>query len=67
MGKPGLLLGSDMIALLPSRILPDFEGLVSFLPPVPVPGFLLHLAWHRWRAKDAALQHVAGILGGLLR
>ncbi|WP_248313255.1 hypothetical protein [Bosea sp. F3-2] len=56
---PGLLLGSDMIALLPSRILPDFEGLVSFLPPVPVPGFLLHLAWHRWRAKDAALQHVA--------
>jgi DNA-binding transcriptional LysR family regulator len=54
-----------MIALLPSRILPDFEGLVSF--PSLVPGFPLHLAWHRRRAKDAALQHVAGILGALLR
>ena len=65
---PGLLLGSDMIALLPSRILPGFEGLVSFPPPVPVPGFPLHLAWHRRRAKDVALpRHVAGILGGVLR
>jgi DNA-binding transcriptional LysR family regulator len=64
---PGLLLGSDMIALLPSRVLPDFDGLVAFPPPVPVSGFPLHLAWHRRRAKDAALQHVAGILGGLLR
>ncbi|WP_199089813.1 LysR family transcriptional regulator [Bosea sp. ASV33] len=64
---PGLLLGSDMIALLPSRILPDFTGLVSFPPPIPVAGFQLHLAWHRRRAKDAALRHVAGILSGLLR
>jgi len=64
---PGLLLDSDMIALLPSRILPDFTGLVSFPPPIPVSGFPLHLVWHRRRAKDAALQHVAGILGRLLR
>lgn len=64
---PGLVLGSDMIALLPSRVLPDFEGLVSFPPPVPVSGFPLHLAWHRRRAKDAALQHVAGVLSRVLR
>lgn len=63
---PGLLQGSDMIALLPSRILVDFEGLVSFPPPVPVAGFPLHMAWHRRRAKDAALQHVAAILSRLL-
>ncbi|CAH1666341.1 DNA-binding transcriptional regulator, LysR family [Hyphomicrobiales bacterium] len=63
---PSLLLGSDMIALVPSRILPDFEGLASFPPPLPVAGFQLHLAWHRRRAKDAALQHVARILASLL-
>lgn len=64
---PRLLLGSDMIALLPSRILPDVEGLISFQPPVPVEGFPMHLAWHQRRTKDAALRHVANILGELLR
>ena len=64
---PRLLLGSDMIALLPSRILPDVEGLISFQPPVPVEGFPMHLAWHQRRTKDVALRHVANILGELLR
>ena len=62
-----LLQGSDMIALLPSRVLSSFAGLVSLPPPLPVPGFTLHLAWHRRRMKDVALQHVASILTGLLR
>lgn len=64
---PELLRGSDMIALFPSRVLAEFEGLASFPPPLPVPGFALHLAWHRRRAKDAALQCVAAILVRLLR
>jgi DNA-binding transcriptional LysR family regulator len=64
---PALLHGSDMIALLPSRVLSDFDGLASFPPPIDVAGFSLHLAWHRRRAKDIALQHVAAILVRLLR
>ncbi len=64
---PELLRGSDMIALLPSRILAEFDGLASLPPPLSVPGFALHLAWHRRRAKDAALQCVAAILVRLLR
>lgn len=64
---PALLRGSDMIALLPSRVLAEFAGLASFPPPLPTPGFTLHLAWHRRRAKDHALQYVAGILVRLLR
>jgi DNA-binding transcriptional LysR family regulator len=64
---PALLHGSDMIALLPSRVLPDFDGLASFPPPIDVAGFSLHLAWHRRRSKDIALQHVAAILVRLLR
>lgn len=64
---PDLLRGSDMIALLPSRILAEFDGLVSLPPPIPTPDFTLHLAWHRRRAKDAALQYVAAILARSLR
>ena len=64
---PSLLKGSDMIAMLPSRCVPEDGNLVTFAPPIPAPGFPLHLAWHRRRAKDAAVQHVAGILGRLLR
>ena len=64
---PTLLEGSDMIAMVPSRVIRNFAGLVSFPPPIPVSGFPMHLAWHRRRAKDVALQHVAMILGKLLR
>lgn len=64
---PALLQGSEMIAMLPSRVMSDFGGLVSFPPPISVSGFPLHLAWHARRAKDTALQHVAAILGRLLR
>ena len=63
---PDLLLESDMIAMLPSRILSAAPGLIALPVPVPVPGFDLHLAWHRRRTKDAALQHVADLLTGLL-
>lgn len=62
-----VLRGSNMIAMLPSRIAADFSGLISFPPPIEVSGFTLHLAWHRRRAKDTALRHVATILTGLLR
>jgi DNA-binding transcriptional LysR family regulator len=64
---PRLLLGSNMIALLPSRILADVDGLASFEPPIPVEGFPMHLAWHRRRENDVGLRHVADILGELLR
>jgi DNA-binding transcriptional LysR family regulator len=64
---PPLLRGSDMIAMMPSRVMSDLEGFATFAPPIPVSGFALHLAWHTRRAKDAALQHVAAILGRLLR
>ena len=64
---PTLLESSDMMAMLPSRVMRNFGGLISFPPPIPVSGFPMHLAWHRRRAKDAGLQHVAAILGELLR
>jgi DNA-binding transcriptional LysR family regulator len=64
---PALLETSDMTAMVPSRLMRNFGGLVSFPPPIPVSGFPMHLAWHRRRTRDAALQHVAAILGELVR
>ena len=64
---PMLLEGSDMMAMLPSRVMCNFRGLVSFPLPIPVSGSPLNLAWHRRRARDPGLQHVAAILGDLLR
>lgn len=63
---PDLLRRSDMIAMLPSRILPHAPDLTGLPVPIAVPGFELHLAWHRRRTRDKGLQHVAGLLADLL-
>ncbi|RFZ89282.1 LysR family transcriptional regulator [Shinella sp. WSJ-2] len=58
---PSLLEDSNLIAMMPSHCLPP-EVATRFhvaLPPIPVTGFPLHLAWHRRRDKDRAVRHVA--------
>lgn len=66
---PPLLLGSDLIAALPSTCVPRDEAvpLAVFPPPLPVDGFRLDLAWHRRRDEDVAVRHVAGELAAALR
>lgn len=56
---PDLLRQSDLIAMLPSRVA-GTAGLVTL--PQPIPGFSLHLAWHRRRVGGRALRHVADLL-----
>ncbi|NKE47845.1 LysR family transcriptional regulator [Roseomonas frigidaquae] len=65
---PPLVAASDLIALLPSRTLPeDPEGrFLHFAPPIPVPGFPLHLAWHARRDRDLAVRHVAALVQAVL-
>jgi DNA-binding transcriptional LysR family regulator len=65
---PSLLAGSDMIALSPSRCLPlsARDSLVALPPPIAVEGFPLHIAWHKRRARDPAVQHVAGLVEELV-
>ncbi|MDW3685186.1 LysR substrate-binding domain-containing protein [Cupriavidus sp. CV2] len=65
---PPLLADSDLIAMLPSRCLPEdpAQALATFAPPVAVEGFSLHLAWHVRRDDDVAVRHVAGLIEGLL-
>jgi DNA-binding transcriptional LysR family regulator len=62
-----LLRGSDMIAMLPSRISLAASDLIVLPPPIPLSGFALHLAWHRRRENDGPLRHVAGLLAELLK
>lgn len=57
-----LLRDSDLMAMLPTRCIPDDPGLISFEPPVPTEGFPLHLAWHRRSDDDVAVSHVAGLI-----
>ncbi|WP_295810822.1 LysR family transcriptional regulator [uncultured Nitratireductor sp.] len=64
---PSLLQDSDMIAMLPSRVVSAEGQLVSLAPPIPISGFTLHLAWHHRRAADTALRHVAAMVASLLR
>ncbi|MBD3847924.1 LysR family transcriptional regulator [Bosea sp. SSUT16] len=62
-----LVAGSDMIGLLPSRCLQDGDdAFVTFPPPLAVEGFPLHSAWHKRRAGDPAVQHVARLIEDLI-
>ncbi|MGV0908478.1 LysR family transcriptional regulator [Martelella sp. FOR1707] len=63
---PELLRGSDMIAMLPSRVAALADDLTILPTPIAVPGFTLHLAWHRRRARDTGLQHVVDLVKELL-
>lgn len=65
---PPLLVSSDLIALLPSRCLPESfrADLIALEPPIPVEGFPLHLAWHRRRNGDPGVRHVAALVEALI-
>ena len=58
---PPLLLGSDLLAMLPATCVPRGSPapLATFPPPMAVDGFQLDLAWHARRDKDAVVRHVA--------
>ena len=66
---PALLVGSDLIAMLPSRCIPQGSAtpLATRLPPLPMDGFRLDLAWHDRRAEDPVVQHVADAMIEALR
>lgn len=51
---PEILRASDMVAILPSRLVAGVEGLVVFDPPIDVPGFTKVAAWHERTHRDAA-------------
>ena len=65
---PAVLLESDLIALMPARTVPaaDRSGLAVLEPPIPVPGFPLHMAWHRRQDGDPVVGLVAAVMTDIL-
>ena len=62
---PEVLLSSDLIAMLPTRCIPDDPRFVVHDPPIAVEGFPVHLGWHRRNDSDPAVQHVAQLIADL--
>lgn len=64
---PPLLSGSDFLALLPSGCVAREAraGLSTFMPPLPVDGFRLDLAWHARGDGDPVITHVANEIRAL--
>jgi len=59
---------TDLIAMLPSRCIKDDAGAFAvFDPPLPVPGFPLHLARHKRSDSDPVLEHVSELITKLVR
>jgi DNA-binding transcriptional LysR family regulator len=51
---PDILRASDMVAILPSRLVAGMAGLVVSEPPLDVPGFTNTAVWHARTHNDAA-------------
>ncbi len=57
-----IILSTDMISVLPSRLLSGVEGIVSLYAPIDIPGFQQVVAWHERSHQDPAHQWIRNIL-----
>ncbi len=51
---PEVLRASDMVAVVPARLVAGVEGLTLRAPPLDIPGFTKTVAWHERTHKDVA-------------
>ncbi|MGO1766152.1 transcriptional regulator [Advenella sp. S44] len=59
---PDLLRASDMVSLLPSRLVTDLAGLAVFEPPIAIAGFTKMAAWHERTHRDPAQRWLRQLL-----
>lgn len=62
---PELLLGTDRIATLPTRLanrLAKYYPVVKLPCPIPIPGFVEQIHWHRYQERDPALMWLRGLI-----
>jgi len=59
---PDILRASDMLAILPSRLVAGMNGLTVFAPPIDVPGFTKVAAWHERTHRDPAQRWLRELL-----
>ncbi|WP_035514357.1 LysR family transcriptional regulator [Paraburkholderia nodosa] len=59
---PDILLTSDLIAVVPSRLVKDAQGLAVVEPPLAIPGFTKTLAWHERTHRSPGHQWARALL-----
>ncbi|RMQ43690.1 hypothetical protein ALQ04_02993 [Pseudomonas cichorii] len=59
---PEILRGSELIAVVPRRLIKQSEGLALVSPPLEITGFSKILAWHERTQSDTALTWVRALL-----
>lgn len=59
---PEILQGSDLIAVVPQRLVTSTDGLIVMAPPLPIPGFRKTLAWHERTHRDVGHQWARSLL-----
>jgi DNA-binding transcriptional LysR family regulator len=59
---PDILRASDMVAILPSRLVSAISGLVVVAPPVDIPGFTKIAVWHERSHFDVAQRWLRDLL-----
>lgn len=59
---PQILRQSDLLAVVPSRLAKQAEGLLSVEPPLAIPGFTKTLAWHERSHRDGAQRWLRELL-----
>ena len=58
----GLLRTTDLLAVLPRRLVEDASGLVALEPPVDIPGFTKLAVWHERTHRDPGHRWVRALL-----
>lgn len=59
---PEILRASDLLAVVPRRLIRDGEGLTLLAPPLEIPGFTKVAAWHERTDRDPAHRWVRELL-----
>ncbi|OWV96333.1 LysR family transcriptional regulator [Rhizobium sp. R693] len=62
MALTDVLRRTDLIAVVPRRLVSDGDGLVTFEPPVDIPGFTKLAVWHERTHRDPGHRWVRSIL-----
>lgn len=59
---PDLLRASDLVAVVPRRLISGTEGLALLAPPLDIPGFTKVAAWHERTHRDPGHRWVRALL-----
>ncbi|MFY3383332.1 LysR family transcriptional regulator [Paracidovorax sp. MALMAid1276] len=59
---PEILRKSDLIAVVPQRVVADARGLAVLEPPLPIPGFVKTAAWHERTHRSPGHRWVRSVM-----